>query len=323
MTFGKYFISVAHLTRKDLDELFDAADQCKRMVDSGQGVSNVLAGRVLATLFYEPSTRTSCSFQAAMLRLGGKVFAIASDTSSVVKGETLQDTIRTVESYADFIVIRHPQKGSAAIAAETSRNAAVLNAGDGIGEHPSQALLDLYTIRNELGKIDGLTITMLGDLKNGRTVHSLAKLLSLFNVKLNYVSPDVLKMPQDVIKSIKAANGRIEQQEFSQLDKVLAQTDVLYVTRVQKERFSKIEEYDAVKSAFIVSPQLLTKLKSKSSLVILHPLPRTVEITPEVDSDPRAAYFRQMRNGMFVRMALLCKLGNVKFPLVLPPLPKM
>eukprot|EP00475_Leptophrys_vorax_P024487 TRINITY_DN3379_c0_g1_i1.p1 TRINITY_DN3379_c0_g1~~TRINITY_DN3379_c0_g1_i1.p1 ORF type:complete len:316 (+),score=91.32 TRINITY_DN3379_c0_g1_i1:705-1652(+) len=307
----RHVVSVSQFSRKDLDELLQAAEACKHAVDKKGGL-DVMKGKLLATAFYEPSTRTSCSFQAAMLRLGGSVISIAAETSSIAKGETLADTIRTLESYADFIVLRHPVKGAATEAANAAKSAVVLNAGDGTGEHPTQALLDLYTIFSELKKVEGLTITLLGDLKNGRTVHSLAKLLSLYNVKINYVSPDSLKMPAEIIAEIKKKNPKLVQKEFSSLDGVLKDTDVLYVTRVQKERFSDLKEYERVKGAFIITSQLLRNLKAKQSLVIMHPLPRTVEITTDVDSDPRAAYFRQMRNGMFMRMALLCKCANLK-----------
>lgn len=306
-----HVISVNQFTRSDVELLLGCAQQCRDAVDKN-GKLTVLEGRVLATVFYEPSTRTSSSFQAAMLRLGGTVIPISAETSSVVKGETLHDTIRTLESYVDFIVLRHPVKGSAAEAARAAKCATVINAGDGTGEHPTQALLDLYTIQSELKRIEGLNITLLGDLKNGRTVHSLAKLLSLFNVTLNYVSPVSLKMPSELISEIVSANPHVIQREFTSLDDVLKDTDVLYVTRVQKERFANLEDYEAVKGAFIITPDLLRTLKAKASLVIMHPLPRTMEISPDVDSDPRAAYFRQVRNGMFIRMALLCKCAGIK-----------
>ncbi len=220
--------------------------------------------------------------------------------SSVSKGETLQDTVKTMESYTDAIVLRHPEKGSAALAAAAASKP-VINAGDGPGEHPTQALLDAYTIREEMGAIDGLTITMLGDLKYGRTVHSLAKLLTLYDVKINYVSPDILQMPELLVKEVDAAG--IDQYETTDLDDVLADTDVLYVTRIQKERFENPNEYDMVKDSYVITPETLTM--AKESMIVMHPLPRVGEIATEVDNDPRAAYFRQMEYGMYVRMALL------------------
>lgn len=259
----------------------------------------------MSTLFYEPSTRTHSSFQAAMYRLGGQVIAISDmSNTSVKKGETLSDTVKCIECYSDVIAMRHPRIGSATEASEAVR-IPILNGGDGAGEHPTQALLDAFTIMAELGKVDGLTVTMLGDLKHGRTVHSLAKLLSRFNCKLNYVSPAILKMPDYIMKIVEENEGETTQNATDDLLSMLPETDILYVTRIQKERFENPEEYDQVSSCYIVSPELLEKGKAKESLRILHPLPRVNEITTDVDDDPRAAYFRQMRNGMYVRMALL------------------
>jgi len=222
--------------------------------------------------------------------------------SSVSKGESLPDTIRTLECYADVIVLRHPETGSAAIAAKAARKP-VINAGDGVGEHPTQALLDIFTIFEELGagQVDGMTVTMLGDLKYGRTVHSLARLLSLFKVKINYVSPDILKMPKEVMDEV-GAKG-IPQAEYASLEKVLPETDVLYVTRVQKERFEDPAEYDKVKGAYVIDPEVMKA--AKQDMIVMHPLPRVGEISPDFDDDPRAAYFRQMEYGLYVRMALL------------------
>jgi aspartate carbamoyltransferase len=237
-----------------------------------------------------------------MERLGGSVIQINDvKFSSVSKGESLPDTIRTLESYSDVIVLRHPETGSAAIAAKFARKP-IINAGDGIGEHPTQALLDLFTIREELGTIEGLTVTMLGDLRFGRTVHSLAKLLALYGVRLNYVSPELLRMPPELVSQLDGLG--IRQAEFEGLDaQLMADTDVLYVTRVQKERFEKLEEYESVKDAYVITPETMQGFRNRMAL--LHPLPRVGEISPEVDSDPRAAYFRQMEYGLYVRMALL------------------
>ncbi len=298
--YGQDILSVAQFTRADLDYLFEVAEAMRTMV-SHIGTFDLLKGKILANLFYEPSTRTSSSFTAAMQRLGGNVIAISEVRySSVSKGESLPDTVRTLECYADVIVLRHPETGSAALAAEAARKP-IINAGDGIGEHPTQALLDLFTIKEELGRLDGLTVTMLGDLKYGRTVHSLAKLLALFDVKLNYVSPDILRMPADLVSQLETKGVR--QAEAAYLEDVLPETDVLYVTRVQKERFSDLDEYESVKNAYTITPETLTRAKDKMAL--MHPLPRVGEIAPAVDADPRAAYFRQMEYGMYVRMAVL------------------
>jgi aspartate carbamoyltransferase len=220
--------------------------------------------------------------------------------SSVAKGESLPDTVRTLECYADVIVLRHPETGSAAIAAQHLRKP-LINAGDGAGEHPTQALLDLFTIREELGRIDGLTVTMLGDLKYGRTVHSLARLLALYDVRLNYVAPEILRMPAEVVAELRARS--LPQAEDASLDAVLPETDVLYVTRVQKERFENLDEYEQVKGAYVITPRTLER--AKRNMIVMHPLPRVTEIGMEVDADPRAAYFRQMEYGLYVRMALL------------------
>jgi aspartate carbamoyltransferase len=297
--YGKDILSVRQFSRADLEYVFGVAHEMRGMVER-VGTFDLLKGKILANLFYEPSTRTSSSFTAAMERLGGSVIPINEvKYSSVSKGESLPDTIRTLECYADVIVLRHPETGSAAIAAKAARKP-VLNAGDGTGEHPTQALLDAFTIREELGRLDNLNVTMLGDLKYGRTVHSLARLLSTFtNIKLNYVSPDILKMPKEVMDEV----GKVPQAEFSSLEKILPETDVLYVTRVQKERFEKPEEYDKVKDAYVIDPAVMKS--AKKDMIVMHPLPRVGEISVDFDDDPRAAYFRQMEYGLYVRMALL------------------
>ena len=298
--YGKDIISVSQFSREDLEYIFGVAKEMRAMVER-IGTFDLLKGKILANLFYEPSTRTSSSFFSAMERLGGSVIPINEVTySSVAKGESLPDTIRTLECYADVIVLRHPEVGSAALAAEYARKP-IINGGDGIGEHPTQALLDLFTIKEELGRVDGLTVTMLGDLKYGRTVHSLARLLSLFVVRLNYISPDILRMPADLIKKLEAKG--VSQKEYSTLETVLAETDVLYVTRVQKERFENLDEYEKVKGAYVITPETLEQ--SKNEMIVMHPLPRVGEISLEIDGDPRAAYFRQMEYGLYVRMALL------------------
>ena len=298
--YGKDIISVSQFSREDLEYIFGVAKEMRAMVER-IGTFDLLKGKILANLFYEPSTRTSSSFFSAMERLGGSVIPINEVTySSVAKGESLPDTIRTLECYADVIVLRHPEVGSSALAAEYARKP-IINGGDGIGEHPTQALLDLFTIKEELGRVDGLTVTMLGDLKYGRTVHSLARLLSLFVVRLNYISPDILRMPAELVKKLEAKG--VSQKEYSTLETVLAETDVLYVTRVQKERFENLDDYEKVKGAYVITPDTLKQ--SKDEMIVMHPLPRVGEISLEIDPDPRAAYFRQMEYGLYVRMALL------------------
>ena len=300
--YGKDILSVKQFSREDLEYVFGVAHEMRGMVER-VGTFDLLKGKILANLFYEPSTRTSSSFTAAMERLGGSVIPINEvKYSSVSKGESLPDTIRTLECYADVIVLRHPETGSAAIAAKAARKP-IINAGDGVGEHPTQALLDAFTIFEELGvgRIDGLTITMLGDLKYGRTVHSLARLLSMYDVKLNYVSPDILKMPKEVMDEV--AEKGVLQKEYKSLEDVLPETDVLYVTRVQKERFEDPAEYEKVKSAYVIDPQIMKT--AKQEMIVMHPLPRVTEISMDFDDDPRAAYFRQMEYGLYVRMAFL------------------
>ncbi|HSK66633.1 MAG TPA: aspartate carbamoyltransferase [Anaerolineales bacterium] len=300
--YGKDIISVKQFSRSDLEYVFGVAHEMRGMVER-VGTFDLLKGKILANLFYEPSTRTSSSFTAAMERLGGSVIPINEvKYSSVTKGESLTDTIRTLECYADVIVLRHPETGSAAIAAKAARKP-IINAGDGIGEHPTQALLDTFTIFEELGagQIDGMSVTMLGDLRYGRTVHSLARLLSLFNVKINYVSPEILRMPREVMEEV-GAKG-IPQAEFDSLEKVLPETDVLYVTRVQKERFEDPADYEKVRGAYVIDPQIMEA--AKREMIVMHPLPRVGEISVDFDDDPRAAYFRQMEYGLYVRMALL------------------
>jgi len=300
--YGKDIISVKQFGRSDLEYVFGVAHEMRGMVER-VGTFDLLKGKILANLFYEPSTRTSSSFTAAMERLGGSVIPINEvKYSSVSKGESLPDTIRTLECYADVIVLRHPETGSAAIAAKAARKP-VINAGDGVGEHPTQALLDTFTIFEELssGSVDDMTVTMLGDLKYGRTVHSLARLLSLFKVKINYVSPEILRMPREVMDEV-GEKGTL-QSEHTSLTEVLPETDVLYVTRVQKERFEDPADYEKVKGAYVIDPEIMKA--AKENMIVMHPLPRVGEISVDFDDDPRAAYFRQMEYGLYVRMALL------------------
>lgn len=298
--YGKDILTVKQFTHDDLEYIFGVAHEMREMVER-VGSFDLLKGKILANLFYEPSTRTSSSFTSAMERLGGSVIPINEVRySSVSKGESLPDTVRTLECYADVIVLRHPEVGASALAAQYARKP-IINAGDGIGEHPTQALLDLFTIVSELGKVDGLTVTMLGDLKYGRTVHSLARLLSMYNIRLNYISPEILRMPQEIIAELNEKG--VAQAEHDTLEGVLPETDVLYVTRVQKERFEDLDKYESVRGAFIVTPE--TMARAKEHMIVMHPLPRVGEISMEVDDDPRAAYFRQMEYGLYVRMALL------------------
>ena len=298
--YGMDILSVLQFRREDLDYIFGVAKEMRSMVER-IGTFDLLKGKILANLFYEPSTRTSSSFLAAMERLGGSVIPINEVTySSVAKGESLPDTVRTLQTYADVIVLRHPEVGSAKLAAQYTTKP-IINAGDGIGEHPTQALLDLFTIQEELGRVDGLTVTMLGDLKFGRTVHSLSRLLSLFDVHINYVSPDILSMPPELLTEL--TREGMQQRAHTSLEPILPDTDVLYVTRVQKERFENLDDYESVKSVYVVSPETLET--AKDEMIVMHPFPRVGEISMEVDDDPRAAYFRQMEYGLYVRMALL------------------
>lgn len=298
--YGQDILSIKQFDHDDIEFVFGVAEEMRAMVER-VGAFDLLKGKLIANLFYEPSTRTSSSFAAAIQRLGGSVIQINDvKYSSVAKGESLPDTVRTLEAYVDTIVLRHPETGSAAIAAAAAQKP-IINAGDGIGEHPTQALLDFFTILEELGRLDGLTVTLLGDLKYGRTVHSLARLLSLFGAKLRYISPEILRMPSEIIAELDAKG--LSQTEHRGLDSLLDDTDVLYVTRVQKERFENLDEYESVKGAYIITPE--TMKTAKDHMVLMHPLPRVGEISTAVDSDPRAAYFRQVQYGMYVRMALL------------------
>jgi len=298
--YGKSILSVKQFNQDDLRYIFEVAHEMREMVER-VGTFDLLKGKILVNLFYEPSTRTASSFTAAMERLGGSVIPINEvKYSSVAKGESLPDTVRSLECYSDVIVLRHPEVGASALAAQYARKP-IINAGDGIGEHPTQALLDLFTIIEEKGKVDGLTVTMLGDLKNGRTVHSLSRLLSLYDVKLNFVSPEILRLPKEIVSELESRGIPI--QEYTLLDQAISESDVLYVTRVQKERFEDPQDYEKVKGTYIITLQSLAE--AKEDLVLMHPLPRVGEISMELDDDPRAAYFRQMEYGMYVRMALL------------------
>ena len=298
--YAQDILSVSQFDKPKLEYIFSVAHEMRVMVERF-GSADLLQGKILSNLFYEPSTRTSSSFMAAMLRLGGQVIPINNvQYSSVTKGESLPDTIRTLESYSDVIVIRHPEVGSAEIAARYAQKP-IINAGDGVGEHPTQALLDFFTIIEDLDNVNGLRIAMVGDLKYGRTVHSLTKLLVNYDVEFSFVSPDILRMPQDVLDVVQKSGHKYTITENVQ--DVVAEADVLYITRVQKERFADLSEYERMKDFYVVDDGLMAQAKQR--MIVMHPLPRINEISYTVDSDPRAAYFRQMRNGMYIRMALL------------------
>ena len=307
---GKSIVSIDQFDVDDIADLFTEAEAMRQVV-AETGGADILRHKELANLFYEPSTRTSSSFEAAMHRLGGNVIQINNvEFSSVAKGETLADTVRTLEQYADLIVLRHKQIGAAAIAANAA-HVPVINAGDGIGEHPTQALLDLFTIKERLGRLQGLAVTMVGDLKHGRTVHSLSKLLAQYGGRLNYVSPDALQMPEEYQR--KLAEHGIEQNHYPDIESALTDTDVLYMTRVQQERFESESEYERLKHAFVLDGAVMRH--AKDDMIVMHPLPRVGEIAEEVDTDPRAAYFEQMGFGMHIRMALIAKvLGKSVLP---------
>jgi aspartate carbamoyltransferase catalytic subunit len=294
-------------SKKDIDSIIKNASYFEREVKKKDSL-NLLKGKILATLFFEPSTRTRLSFEAAMQRLGGGVISLGSiESSSVAKGETLTDTVRTVSQYADVIVIRHPRLGSAKEAADAVP-IPVINAGDGAGQHPTQALLDIYTINKELGSLKNLSVSMVGDLKYGRTVHALAELLSLFQARLYFVSPNLLRMPEEITSGLRGRGIKVVETE--DMFKAVSESTLIYMTRIQKERFGDLSEYERVKGSYIINKAFLDQFKKK--ITILHPLPRVNEINTDVDDYPGAAYFRQMRNGVFVRMALLAMvLGRI------------
>ncbi len=297
-------VSINDFSRTDIETVLSKASLIESMSDSDK--LELLKGRVVATLFFEPSTRTRLSFETAALRLGCRVMGFSDPSvSSTSKGETLSDTIRIVEQYADFIVMRHWIEGAARRAAEVS-SVPVINAGDGANQHPTQTLLDLYSIKKVFGKLDGLKIGMVGDLKYGRTVHSLAVALSLFEGnELFLVSPHSLAMPREIIHQVK---NKIAIHESDCLDEFMPALDVLYVTRIQKERFPDELEYNKVKNAFVIDLAAISS--SKPSMKIMHPLPRVNEISREVDDSPKAMYFEQAGNGVCVREALLCLLSE-------------
>jgi aspartate carbamoyltransferase catalytic subunit len=297
---GKDVVSIKDFSKDEIEHVLDCAGKMAPLAD-GKGKSQTLEGKVLASLFYEPSTRTRLSFESAMLRLGGSTIGFAEPKgSSHSKGETIADTIRMAASYADIIVLRHPNEGAAKLASQFSSKP-VINAGDGAGQHPTQTLLDLYTIKSEKGKLEDLNIVMLGDLKYGRTVHSLSYALALFGANLTFVAPSMIQMPQEIISHLKEMGS--EPQLSDSISDNIQDADVLYVTRIQKERFPDEEEYLKVAGLFRVDNALLKD--AKGNLIVMHPLPRVDEIAPEVDETPHALYFKQAFNGVLVRMALL------------------
>ncbi len=297
---GKDILDGSQFTREELDGILEVAGEMRRRLQDRPSL-DLLRGYILATLFFEPSTRTRLSFETAMHRLGGSVIGFSSaESSSTAKGESLADTIRTVDQYADIIAMRHPQLGSAREAASVAQ-APILNGGDGAGQHPTQALLDLYTIQQELGHVDGATLALVGDLKNGRTVHAGVAVYRHYRCRLLLVAPAQLRMPPEIVADLRA-NGT-EVVETTDLESALAQADVLYMTRIQKERFADPAEYERLKNSYILTRDLVERVRP--DVTILHPLPRVNEITTDVDALANAAYFRQVKNGVYIRMALI------------------
>ncbi len=304
---GRSILEPMDMTVAELEEIFDLADA---IIDNPEKYAHACDGKLLATLFYEPSTRTRFSFEAAMLRLGGKVIGFSEpNSSSVAKGESIADTIRTIACYADIAVMRHPKEGAPRIAANNT-DMPVINAGDGGHQHPTQTLTDLLTIRRRKGGFTNLKIGLCGDLKFGRTVHSLIKAMSRYEgVEFIMISPEELRVPEYVRKGVLEANN-IPYREVKKMKDVMPELDVLYMTRVQRERFFNEEDYIRLKDRYILD---LEKIENaKEDLMILHPLPRVNEIAVEVDNDPRALYFEQAKNGMFVRMSLIMKLLGIE-----------
>ena len=301
---NQHVISAKQFNRELTENLLNRSAQLESEIKA-KGKLDILKGRVVALLFCEASTRTSCSFATAIMKLGADVLNVSWENSSAKKGETMQDTLRTLEGFSDAIVMRHPEKGIHEKMKPYLKNP-IFNAGDGAGEHPTQALLDIYTIYRELGGLDGLTLTLLGDLKYGRTVHSLLKLLSLFNgLTVNLVCPENLQFPEEILNDIgKDGIKNIKINHSTELtNEIVASTDVLYVTRLQRERFTNDADFLKIKSGYNVSKETLKSAKDK--MIVMHPLPRVDELNEDMDSDPRAAYFKQVAYGVFMRAALL------------------
>ncbi|MBQ9161891.1 MAG: aspartate carbamoyltransferase [Clostridia bacterium] len=300
-------IDILELSVEEIGELMGIADD---IIERPEAYSDICKGKKLATLFFEPSTRTRLSFEAAMYELGGNVLGFSeANSSSAAKGESVSDTVRIVSYYADIIAMRHPKEGAPLVASYAS-DVPVINAGDGGHNHPTQTLTDLFTIKREIGHFDGLTVGFCGDLKFGRTVHSLLCALARYkNVKMVFISPEELKMPDYLIQEVLIPNN-IEYVETTSLDEVMPQLDVLYMTRVQKERFFNEADYIRLKDSYILTPEKLAS--AKADMRVLHPLPRVNEIANTVDKDERAAYFRQAKNGKYIRMALILRLLGLK-----------
>lgn len=300
---NRSLVSIDDFSTEEILRILDLAAEFEK-----HPTSNLLEGKVIATLFFEPSTRTRLSFESAISRLGGKIVGFSdASSSSVSKGETLNDTIRTVSNYCDLIVMRHPIEGSARFASEVS-SVPVINAGDGANQHPSQTLLDLYSIRKTQERLEDLNIFMVGDLKYGRTVHSLMMAMSRWNTTFNFIAPEELKMPDEF--KLYLENLGLKYYEHTDFTDIISKADIIYMTRVQRERFSDPIEYEKVKNIYVLRNSMLKK--TKPNMRILHPLPRVNEIHQDVDSNTKAYYFEQALNGVFTRQAILCSLLGIK-----------
>ncbi len=300
---NRSLVSIDDFSTSEMIDILDMAEKFEK-----QPVRKLLEGRVIATLFYEPSTRTRLSFESAINRLGGKIVGFSdAASSSVTKGETLHDTIKMVSSYSDLIVMRHPIEGSARYASEIA-TVPVINAGDGANQHPTQTMLDLYSIRKTQGTLENLNVFMVGDLKYGRTVHSLAMAMSKWNATFNFISPEELRMPEEF--KLYLDNMGLKYYEHSDFSEIISKADIIYMTRVQKERFSDPMDYEKVKNVYVLKNEMLKD--TKPNMKILHPLPRVNEIHTDVDTNPKAYYFEQALNGVFTRQAILCTLLGIK-----------
>jgi aspartate carbamoyltransferase catalytic subunit len=292
-------VSITDYSKEDLLRILDLAEQFEKNPNT-----RLLEGKLVATLFFEPSTRTRLSFETAVNRLGGRVIGFSdAATSSSSKGESLKDTIKMVSNYVDLIIMRHPVEGAARYASEVA-SVPVINAGDGANQHPTQTMLDLYSIKKTQGKLTDLTLSMVGDLKYGRTVHSLLMAMRYFNPRYNFVSPPELRMPEQY-RTFCTENG-IEYHEYEDMNQILTETDILYMTRVQQERFTDPVEYEKVRNTYSLHNDMLAE--TKDNLRILHPLPRITEIAEDVDNNPKAYYFEQAKNGVYARQAVICSI---------------
>ncbi|MCU0455150.1 MAG: aspartate carbamoyltransferase [Bacteroidales bacterium] len=299
---NRSLVSIDDFTKEEIINILDMAEGFEK-----QPVRKLLEGKVVATLFFEPSTRTRLSFESAINRLGGKIVGFSdASSSSVSKGETLHDTIKMVSSYSDLIVMRHPIEGSARYASEVA-SVPVINAGDGANQHPTQTMLDLYSIRKTQGTLDNLNIFMVGDLKYGRTVHSLMMAMSRWNATFNFISPEELRMPDEF--KLYLENLGLKYYEHTDFTDIISKADIIYMTRVQKERFSDPIEYEKVRNVYVLRNSMLAN--TKHNMRILHPLPRVNEISTDVDANPKAYYFEQALNGVFTRQAILCTLLGI------------